>query len=144
MKLVSLLPPNDSFSTLSVNCSKCDFYSFPPVLLLPAPSPSCSIRPVLLPQPGSLHTLNPSSFSPKAFLIKADLNTVLIQLENVTSQPWCYHTCLKVATAATIPTKKLPNVKVVFQSPVCNFQLMMVVPVKRTTVAGIKAILLFM
>ena len=93
---------------------------------------------VLLPQHGSLHGLNSSSFSPKEFLIKADLNTVLIQLENVTSQRRCYHTCLKVATAATIPTKKLPNAKAVFQSPVCNFQLTTAVPVKRTTVAGIR------
>ena len=60
---------------------------------------------VLLPQPGSLHTLNPSLCSPKAFLIKAYLNTVLIQLENITSQRWYYHTCLMFATAATISIK---------------------------------------
>lgn len=45
---VSLLPPNDGFSALCVHCFNCDFHSFPPVLLPPAPSPSSSIKPLFL------------------------------------------------------------------------------------------------
>ncbi len=45
---VSLRPPNDGFSALSVHCFNCDFHSFPPVLLPPAPSPSSSIKPLFL------------------------------------------------------------------------------------------------